>query len=99
LLLDGVVEVVGPDVVEGHAEAVAFDLGLLSVGRLIAEDGNDDLHKKNYEIKVEIEVSSSVKKRYKNGRNHRHVVLLVIFVTLGHSNCNEWCGVELLVLT
>ena len=46
LLLDGVVEVVGPDVVEGHAEAVAFDLGLLSVGRLIAEDGNDNLHKK-----------------------------------------------------
>jgi hypothetical protein len=46
LLLDGVVEVVGPDVVEGHAEAVAFDLGLLSVGRLIAEDGNDDLQKK-----------------------------------------------------
>jgi hypothetical protein len=44
LLLDGVVEVVGPDVVEGDAEAVAFDLGLLSVGRLIAEDGNDNLH-------------------------------------------------------
>ena len=74
---------------EGHAEAVAFDLGLLSVGRLIAEDRNDDLQKNNYEIKVEIEVRSSVKKRYKNGRNHRHVVLLVIFVTLGHSDCNE----------
>jgi hypothetical protein len=34
--------------VERNTEAVAFDLGLLAVGRLIAEDRNYDLQKNVY---------------------------------------------------